>query len=133
MELRFKSADVDRALRGIAEIMAPGFKATDVKWRNGVAIVELAGDQAVPAPSAPIARAVSDRSAGYGEFRVRLISSGHQKIAVIKCIRHWTGAGLKEAKDASEALPFVFHFSSRLKAEEFREDLQQNGARAELI
>jgi large subunit ribosomal protein L7/L12 len=41
-------------------------------------------------------------------FRAILVSLGHKKIMCIKIIRSLTGMGLKEAKDASENLPFVY-------------------------
>jgi ribosomal protein L7/L12 len=92
MDLRFNAIDVDTALRRHAEALAPGFKASEVKWRNGVASVVLAPE------------------GGSVPQKLVLLRVGEKKISVIKEVRALTGLGLKEAKDLTEStLPVCVH------------------------
>ena len=63
------------------------------------------------------------------EFDVVLTDAGPNKINVIKAIRGLTGFGLKEAKDASENLPFrVLTGGSPEEVKRFTTELESAGA-----
>lgn len=63
------------------------------------------------------------------EFDVIITDSGAKKIGVIKVIRALTGLGLKEAKDASEALPSTIKEGiSKEDAEAAKKELEEAGA-----
>jgi large subunit ribosomal protein L7/L12 len=66
-------------------------------------------------------------------FNVELVSSGDQKIAVIKVIREITSLGLKEAKDMVDAAPKVVKENAKKEeAEEIKKKLEAAGAKVEL-
>ncbi|NQT13152.1 MAG: 50S ribosomal protein L7/L12 [Planctomycetes bacterium] len=63
------------------------------------------------------------------EFDVILESFGEKKIGVIKVVRAATGLGLKEAKEAVEAIPSkVKEGISKEDAEKFKKELEDAGA-----
>jgi large subunit ribosomal protein L7/L12 len=67
------------------------------------------------------------------EFNVILMSSGAEKIKVIKVVRELTGLGLKEAKDLVDAAPgAVKEGVSKAEAEEVKNKLTEVGATVEL-
>ena len=67
------------------------------------------------------------------EFAVMLVSSGANKIAVIKEVREATGLGLKEAKDLVDGAPKVVKEAlPKAKAEELKAKLEAAGATVEL-
>jgi len=67
------------------------------------------------------------------EFDVVLGSFGDNKVAVIKAVRAITGLGLKEAKDLVESAPSpVKEGVAKAEAEEFKKQLEDAGASAEL-
>ena len=67
------------------------------------------------------------------EFNVVLTSAGAKKIAVIKAVRALTGLGLKEAKEACEALPSTIKDSvDKETAEEAKTALEEAGAVVEV-
>ncbi len=66
------------------------------------------------------------------EFDVMLKSFGGNKIAVIKEVRAITGLGLKEAKEAVEALGAIKEGASKDEAEEIKDKLEAAGAEVEL-
>ena len=67
------------------------------------------------------------------EFNVILMSSGAEKIKVIKVVRELTGLGLKEAKDLVDAAPgAVKEGVSKAEAEEVKNKLTEAGATVEL-
>jgi large subunit ribosomal protein L7/L12 len=67
------------------------------------------------------------------EFNVILMSSGAEKIKVIKVVRELTGLGLKEAKDLVDAAPgAVKEGASKAEAEEIKNKLVEAGATVEL-
>jgi len=67
------------------------------------------------------------------EFDVNLISSGAQKINVIKVVRAATGLGLKEAKDLVDGAPKVIKEAlSKVDAEKLKKELEEAGATVEL-
>jgi large subunit ribosomal protein L7/L12 len=66
-------------------------------------------------------------------FSVVLISSGANKIAVIKEVRTITSLGLKEAKDLVDAAPkSVKEGATKEEAEEIKKKLEAAGATVEL-
>lgn len=64
------------------------------------------------------------------EFRVTIVAyAGNKKIPVIKAIRAETSLGLKEAKNATENLPFMFEQSyDKEGAEKVANMLKEAGA-----
>ncbi len=67
------------------------------------------------------------------EFDVVMSSFGDNKVGVIKAVRAITGLGLKEAKDMVEGAPTTIKEAvSKDEAEEFKKQLEEAGASAEL-
>ena len=67
------------------------------------------------------------------EFDVVMTSFGSSKVAVIKAVRALTGLGLKEAKDAVEAVPGTIKEGvPKADAEEAKKQLEEAGATVEL-
>jgi large subunit ribosomal protein L7/L12 len=67
------------------------------------------------------------------EFDVNLVSTGAQKINVIKVVRAATGLGLKEAKDLVDGAPKVVKEAlSKVDAEKLKKELEEAGATVEL-
>ena len=91
---------------------------------------------------APVAVAAPGAGAGQGAaapqeekttFTVVLVSSGANKIQVIKEIRTIINLGLKEAKDLVEAAPkTVKEGVSKEEAEDIKKKLEAQGAKVEL-
>lgn len=89
---------------------------------------------------APIAVAAPGAAAGAAAlveekttFTVVLVSSGSNKIQVIKEIRTITSLGLKEAKDLVEGAPKTVKESvSKEEAEDIKKKLEAQGAKVEL-
>jgi len=78
---------------------------------------------------APAAAAAEEKT----EFAVVLVSSGANKISVIKVVRELTGLGLKEAKDLVEAAPKpVKEGVNKALAEEMKKKLAEAGATVEI-
>jgi large subunit ribosomal protein L7/L12 len=66
-------------------------------------------------------------------FNVELISSGANKINVIKVVRELTGLGLKEAKDLVDGAPkMVKEGVKKPDAEDMKKKLEEAGATVEL-
>ena len=88
--------------------------------------------------AAPVAMAVSPGAAGGAEaeaaeeqteFDVILENFGEKKIGVIKVVRAATGLGLKEAKQAVEAIPSkIKEGISKEDAEKLKKELEDAGA-----
>ena len=87
-------------------------------------------------PVAVAGGAVAGGDAGAAEkteFDVVITDAGAKKIAVIKVIRGLTGLGLKEAKEAAEALPStVKEGISKEDAEAAKTELEAAGATVEV-
>ncbi|MDA3945207.1 MAG: 50S ribosomal protein L7/L12, partial [Helicobacteraceae bacterium] len=67
------------------------------------------------------------------EFDVIITDAGAKKISVIKAIRALTGLGLKEAKEASEALPSTIKEGvDKETAETTKAELEAAGATVEI-
>ncbi|NCU63841.1 MAG: 50S ribosomal protein L7/L12, partial [Candidatus Fonsibacter ubiquis] len=72
-------------------------KTLEEKWG-----VSAAAPVAAAAPAAAAGGAAAEEK---NDFVVNLVSSGDNKIGVIKEVRAFTGLGLKEAKDLVEGAP----------------------------
>ncbi|MCW8894726.1 MAG: 50S ribosomal protein L7/L12 [Sulfurimonas sp.] len=67
------------------------------------------------------------------EFSVIITDAGAKKIGVIKAVRALTGLGLKEAKEATEALPSTIKEGvDKEAAEEAKAALEEAGATVEV-
>ena len=67
------------------------------------------------------------------EFNVILTDAGAKKIGVIKAVRALTGLGLKEAKDATEALPSIIKEGvDKDTAMAAKKELEEAGATVEV-
>ena len=67
------------------------------------------------------------------EFDVILSAVGEKKVNVIKAVRAITGLGLKEAKDMVDGAPSTIKEAApKAEAEEFKKQLEEAGASAEL-
>ena len=67
------------------------------------------------------------------EFDVVLNAVGEKKVNVIKAVRAITGLGLKEAKDMVDGAPSTIKEAApKAEAEEFKKQLEEAGASAEL-
>lgn len=67
------------------------------------------------------------------EFSVVITNSGDKKINVIKVVREVTGLGLKEAKDATEQVPYVLKEGvNKEEAENIKKKLEEVGAKVEI-
>ena len=67
------------------------------------------------------------------EFDVVLSTIGEKKVNVIKAVRAITGLGLKEAKDMVDGAPSTIKEAApKAEAEEFKKQLEEAGASAEL-
>ncbi len=89
----------------------------------------------VSAQPVAVAGAVAggEAAAEQTEFNVVLTSAGAKKIAVIKAVRALTGLGLKEAKEACEALPSTIKEGvDKDVAEEAKTALEEAGATVEV-
>jgi large subunit ribosomal protein L7/L12 len=87
--------------------------------------------------AAPVA-AVAPAAAGApaeekNDFIVNLVSSGDNKIGVIKEVRAFTGLGLKEAKDLVEGAPKQLKAGvSKKDADDVKKKFEAVGAKVEL-
>ena len=84
---------------------------------------------AAGAGAAPAAGALEEKTA----FAVVLVSSGANKISVIKEVRTITNLGLKEAKDLVDGAPKIVKDGiPKAEAEEMKKKLEAAGATVEL-
>ena len=84
-----------------------------------------------PGAAAPAAGAAAAEEKT--EFSVVLVSSGANKISVIKVVREITGLGLKEAKDLVDGAPKpVKEGANKAAAEEMKKKLTDAGATVEI-
>jgi len=85
---------------------------------------------AAPAAGAGAAPAAAEEKSS---FQVVLVSSGANKIAVIKEVRTITNLGLKEAKDLVDGAPKpIKEGASKEEAEDIKKKLEAAGATVEL-
>ena len=95
----------------------------------------VSAQAAVAVAAAPTAGADSgeQQAEEKTEFDVVLSSVGEKKVNVIKGVRALTGLGLKEAKDMVDGAPSTIKEAApKAEAEEFKKQLEEAGASAEL-
>jgi large subunit ribosomal protein L7/L12 len=96
----------------------------DVQANMPMMAMPMAGAQAAAGAAAQEEKSI---------FTVVLVSSGANKIAVIKEVRAMTNLGLKEAKDLVDAAPKPIKESvPKEEAEEIKKKLEAAGATVEL-
>jgi large subunit ribosomal protein L7/L12 len=99
-------------------------KTLEEKWG-----VSAAAPVAAAAPAAAGSAAAEEKN----DFIVNLVSSGDNKIGVIKEVRAFTGLGLKEAKDLVEGAPKQLKAGvSKKDADDVKKKLEAVGAKVEL-
>jgi large subunit ribosomal protein L7/L12 len=99
-------------------------KTLEEKWG-----VSAAAPVAAAAPAAAGGAAAEEKN----DFIVNLVSSGDNKIGVIKEVRAFTGLGLKEAKDLVEGAPKQLKAGvSKKDADDVKKKLEAVGAKVEL-
>jgi len=114
-----------------------------LEFISGLSVLELSelvkefeekfGVSAQPVAVAGGAAAGGEAAAEQTEFNVILTGAGAKKIAVIKAVRALTGLGLKEAKEACEALPSTIKEGvDKDAAEEAKKALEEAGASVEV-
>ena len=95
----------------------------------------VSAQAAVAVAAAPTAGADSgeQQAEEKTEFDVVLSAVGEKKVNVIKAVRAITGLGLKEAKDMVDGAPSTIKEAApKVEAEEFKKQLEEAGASAEL-
>ena len=114
-----------------------------LEFISGLSVLELSelvkefeekfGVSAQPVAVAGGAAAGGEAAAEQTEFDVVLTDVGAKKIGVIKAVRALTGLGLKEAKEACEALPSTIKEGvDKDAAEEAKTALEEAGATVEV-
>ncbi|MEI6170421.1 MAG: hypothetical protein RL736_444 [Pseudomonadota bacterium] len=99
-------------------------KTLEEKWG-----VSAAAPVAAAAPAAAAGAAAEEKN----DFIVNLVSSGDNKIGVIKEVRAFTGLGLKEAKDLVEGAPKQLKAGvSKKDADDIKKKFEAVGAKVEL-
>ncbi|MDP2685540.1 MAG: 50S ribosomal protein L7/L12 [bacterium] len=103
-------------------------------------LVKVLEDKFGVSAQAPVAIAGAAPATGDGavaeeqtSFNVELVSSGGNKISVIKVVREVTEKGLKDAKDMVDAAPVVVkEGADKAEAEEIKKKLEEAGATVNL-
>ncbi len=114
-----------------------------LEFISGLSVLELSelvkefeekfGVSAQPVAVAGGAAAGGEAAEEKSEFAVIITDAGAKKIGVIKAIRGLTGLGLKEAKEAAEALPSTIKEGvSKEDAEAAKAELEAAGATVEV-
>jgi large subunit ribosomal protein L7/L12 len=114
-----------------------------LEFISGLSVLELSelvkefeekfGVSAQPVAVAGGAAAGGEAAEEKSDFDVIITDAGAKKIGVIKVIRALTGLGLKEAKEASEALPSTIKEGvSKEDAEAAKKELEEAGATVEV-
>jgi large subunit ribosomal protein L7/L12 len=99
-------------------------KTLEEKWG-----VSAAAPVAAAAPATAAGAAAEEKN----DFIVNLVSSGDNKIGVIKEVRAFTGLGLKEAKDLVEGAPKQLKAGvSKKDADDIKKKFEAVGAKVEL-
>ena len=122
--------DVIKAIEGMNVLeLADLVKELQEKFGVSGQIALAAGPAAGGAAAGGAPAAVEEKTA----FTVVVVSSGANKIAVIKEVRAMTNLGLKEAKDLVDAAPKPIKESvPKAEAEEMKKKLEAAGATVEL-
>ena len=88
---------------------------------------------ALAVPGAAVAAGEQKEAEEKTEFDVILVSSGDQKVAVIKVVRSITGLGLKDAKDLVDGAPKpVKEGIAKAEADDIVKQLEAAGAKVEV-
>jgi large subunit ribosomal protein L7/L12 len=114
-----------------------------LEFISGLSVLELSelvkefeekfGVSAQPVAVAGVAGAGAAAAEEKTDFDVVLTDAGAKKIGVIKAVRALTGLGLKEAKEACEALPSTIKEGvDKETAEEAKAALEEAGATVEV-
>jgi len=114
-----------------------------LEFISGLSVLELSvlvkefeekfGVSAQPVAMAGGAAAGGEAAEEKTEFNVVLTNAGAKKIGVIKAVRALTGLGLKEAKEATEALPSIIKEGvDKDTAEAAKKELEEAGATVEI-
>ncbi len=114
-----------------------------LEFISGMSVLELSelvkefeekfGVSAQPVAVAGVAGAGAAAEEEKTEFDVIITDAGAKKIGVIKVVRALTGLGLKEAKDATEALPSTIKEGvDKDTAEAAKKELEEAGATVEI-
>jgi len=114
-----------------------------LEFISGLSVLELSelvkefeekfGVSAQPVAVAGAAGGDAGAAAEKTEFNVILTDAGAKKIGVIKAVRALTGLGLKEAKEACEALPSTIKEGvDKEAADEAKAALEEAGATVEV-
>ncbi len=122
--------EVIKAIEGMSVLeLADLVKELQEKFGVSGQIAVAAGPAAGGAAAAGASAAPEEKTA----FTVVLVSSGANKISVIKEVRTMTNLGLKEAKDLVDAAPKPIKESvTKAEAEEMKKKLEAAGATVEL-
>lgn len=103
--------------------------ADEMEEKFGVTAAMPMGGMMMAAPGEGAGAAVEEKT----EFDVILVSSGSQKIKVIKVVRELTSLGLKEAKDLVDNCPKpVKEGVSKDEANDVKAKLEEVGATIEI-
>ena len=114
-----------------------------LEFISGLSVLELAelvkefeekfGVSAQPVAVAGVAGDAGAAAEEKTEFDVIITDAGAKKIGVIKAVRGLTGLGLKEAKEATEALPSTIKEGvDKETAEAAKKELEEAGATVEI-
>ncbi|SMP86902.1 LSU ribosomal protein L12P [Epsilonproteobacteria bacterium SCGC AD-308-O04] len=114
-----------------------------LEFISGLSVLELSvlvkefeekfGVSAQPVAMAGGAGAAAEVAEEQTEFNVIITDAGAKKIGVIKAVRALTGLGLKEAKEATEALPSTIKEGvDKETAEAAKKELEEAGATVEI-
>jgi len=115
-----------------ANMVEIGELVKEIKSKFGV---EIAAPVAVAAVggSGPVGGGAAAAAEAQTEFTVKLTGAGDKKIQVIKVLREVTSLGLKEAKDAVDAVPHVVKEGiSKDEAEKIKAKFAEVGATVEI-
>ena len=122
--------DLIKAIEGMSVLeLADLVKELQEKFGVSGQVALAVGPQGSAGAGAPAVAAAEEKTA----FNVVLVSSGANKISVIKEVRAMTNLGLKEAKDLVDAAPKTIKEGlAKAEAEEMKKKLEAAGATVEL-
>ncbi len=127
-------ADLDKIVEDLSSLTlleaAELTKKLEEKW--GVSAAAPMAMGMMPGMAAGGAAAPAEEVEEQTEFNVNLKEIGPKKIEVIKAVRALTNLGLKEAKDAVEALGTIMEGVSKEAAAEAKKSLEEAGAVVEV-
>ena len=118
------NAIAEKSVMDIVELISAMEEKFGVSAQAAVAVA------AAPAPGTDGGEQQAEEKT---EFDVVLSAVGEKKVNVIKAVRAITGLGLKEAKDMVDGAPSTIKEAApKAEAEEFKKQLEEAGASAEL-